>query len=38
MSGIGSKVGSVSSRFVSQNELTEAQKKREEDIKAAYAR
>ncbi|UZJ57354.1 hypothetical protein CBS101457_006674 [Exobasidium rhododendri] len=30
--------GSVASRFVSQTQLTEAQKKREEDIRAAYAR
>ena len=29
---------SVASRFVSQTQLTEAQKKREEDIRAAYAR
>jgi hypothetical protein len=29
---------SVASRFVSETQLTEAQKKREEDIRAAYAR
>lgn len=32
------KEGSVASRFVSSTELTEAQKKREADLKAAYAR
>lgn len=30
--------GSVSSRFVSSNELDEAKKRREEEWKAAYAR
>jgi hypothetical protein len=30
--------GSVSSRFVSQNELDEAKKRKDEEWKAAYAR
>jgi phosphopantetheinyl transferase (holo-ACP synthase) len=30
--------GAVASRFISQTELTEAQKKREEQLKEAYAR
>lgn len=32
------KQGSVASRFVSSSELSDAQKKKEDDLKAAYAR